>query len=98
MVDCAAERRTHERRDHVVAVGRVLLGCLDNRLLARLGLDYLFGIDLLNSELCAWCGDDVDPADGFRAYEPAGGRRAVFCRIEHVVPWAIKGSRWGAAA
>jgi hypothetical protein len=26
----------HERRDHVVVVGRVLLGCLDNRLLARL--------------------------------------------------------------
>jgi hypothetical protein len=51
----------------------------------------------LNSEPCSWCGDDVDPDDGFRAYEPpAGGRRAVFCRIEHIVPWAIKGSRWGA--
>jgi len=50
----------------------------------------------LNSEPCSWCGDDVDPDDGFRAYEPAGGRRAVFCRIEHIVPWVIQGSRWGA--
>jgi hypothetical protein len=31
-----AKGTPHERRDHVVAVGRVLLGCLDNRLLARL--------------------------------------------------------------
>ena len=32
----AAKGTPHERRDHVVAVGRVLLGCLDNRPLARL--------------------------------------------------------------
>jgi hypothetical protein len=50
----------------------------------------------LNSEPCTWCGDDVHPDDGFRAYEPAGGRRAVFCRLEHIIPWAIQGSRWGA--
>lgn len=50
----------------------------------------------MNSEPCSWCGDDVDPDDGFRAYEPAGGRRAVFCRIEHIVPWVIQGSGWGA--
>ena len=31
-----AKGTPHERRDHVVAVGRVLLGCLDNRLLACL--------------------------------------------------------------
>ena len=29
-------REPRERRDHVVAVDRVLLGCLDNRLLTRL--------------------------------------------------------------
>jgi hypothetical protein len=25
------------------------------------------------------------PATAFRAYEPAGGRRAGFCRLEHVI-------------
>ena len=41
-----------------------------------------------------WCGDAVEPWDGFRAYEAVGGRRAVFCRLEHVVPWAIRGAHW----
>lgn len=48
------------------------------------------------SEPCTWCGTDVEPDDGFRAFEPAGERRAVFCRLEHVVPWAIQGARWDA--
>jgi hypothetical protein len=26
--------------------------------------------------------------------EPNGGRRATFCRLEHVVPWAIRGAHW----
>ena len=43
---------------------------------------------------CTWCGTPVEAEDGFRAYEPAGGRRAVFCRLEHVVPWAIRGAFW----
>jgi len=43
---------------------------------------------------CAWCGDEVEADDGFRAYEPAGERRAAFCRLEHVVPWAIQGPHW----
>ena len=47
-------------------------------------------------ERCSWCGVGVDPDDGFRAYEPAGARRAVFCRLEHVVPWALRGPRWEA--
>jgi hypothetical protein len=38
----------------------------------------------------------VDPDDGFRAYEPAGERSATFCRLEHVVPWAIRGPHWEA--
>jgi hypothetical protein len=38
----------------------------------------------------------VEPWDGFRAYELAGGRRAVFCRLEHVIPWAIRGAYWEA--
>ena len=45
-------------------------------------------------EVCSWCGDDVEADDGFRACEPAGERRAVFCRLEHVVPWVIQGAHW----
>ena len=37
---------------------------------------------------------EVDPDDGFRLYEPAGERRASFCRLEHVIPWAIQGPHW----
>jgi hypothetical protein len=47
---------------------------------------------------CSWCGCDVESDDGFRAYEPAGSRRAVFCRLEHVIPWAIRGAWWDAGA
>jgi hypothetical protein len=46
---------------------------------------------------CTWCGAAVDVGEGFRAFEPAGARRAVFCRLEHVVPWAIRGAHWEAA-
>ena len=46
------------------------------------------------SDPCSWCGAVVDESDGFHAYEPAGSRRAVFCRLEHVVPWAIRGAWW----
>jgi len=38
----------------------------------------------------------VDDEDGFRLGESPGGRRAVFCRLEHVVPWAFRGPRWEA--
>ena len=46
------------------------------------------------SDRCTWCGEGVEVDDGYRAYEPSGGRRAVFCRLEHVVPWAIRGAWW----
>ena len=46
------------------------------------------------SEHCSWCGGEVEADDGYRAYEPAGSRLAVFCRLEHVVPWAIRGAWW----
>ena len=49
-------------------------------------------------ERCTWCGSEVAVEEGFRAYEPAGERRAVFCRLEHVVPWAIQGPHWEAGA
>ncbi len=47
-------------------------------------------------EQCTWCGAEVDRDDGFRAYEATGSRRAVFCRLEHIVPWAIQGPNWEA--
>jgi len=43
---------------------------------------------------CSWCGVDVGRDEGFRATEPEGERMAVFCRLEHVVPWAIQGAHW----
>jgi hypothetical protein len=49
-------------------------------------------------ERCTWCGAEVEADDGFRAYEPEGERRAVFCRLEHVVPWSIRGAHWEAGA
>jgi hypothetical protein len=47
-------------------------------------------------EQCTWCGAEVESDDGFRAYEPAGERRAVFCRLEHLIPWSIQGAHWEA--
>jgi hypothetical protein len=48
------------------------------------------------SERCTWCGTGVEEDDGLRAYEPAGARAAVFCRLEHVVPWEMQGPHWEA--
>jgi hypothetical protein len=48
----------------------------------------------MTSEPCTWCGEDVGPHDGYRLAESPGDRRAVFCRLEHVVPWAIQGPSW----
>src|SRR5204863_174851 len=45
---------------------------------------------------CTWCGVRVEDDDGFRPYEPAGGRRGGFCRRGHVVPSALRGPRGGA--
>ncbi len=51
-----------------------------------------------SAQLCSWCGADVGPNDGYRLAEPAGARRATFCRLEHVVPWTIQGPSWEAGA
>ncbi len=48
------------------------------------------------SESCSWCGVAVDEDDGFRLVRT--GRGAVFCRLEHVVPWVMAGAQLGAAA
>lgn len=42
---------------------------------------------------CSWCGREVSAGDGFRLLEQPGTRRAVFCRLEHIVPWSIRGPR-----
>src|SRR3954453_15183503 len=46
------------------------------------------------SERRSWCGAAVGRGDGFRAAEHPGERMAVFCRLEHVVPWALQGAHW----
>lgn len=51
---------------------------------------------LVRGVSCSWCGAGIDPGDGWRASEPAGERIAAFCRLEHVVPWAIQGAHWQA--
>jgi hypothetical protein len=48
------------------------------------------------AEHCSWCGADVEAGDGFRVYEAVGARKAVFCRLEHVVPWGLQGAHWEA--
>jgi len=50
----------------------------------------------VSDERCSWCGVDVGADEGFRAAEEAGARVAVFCRLEHVVPWAMQGPHWDA--
>jgi hypothetical protein len=45
---------------------------------------------------CSWCGEPLRADEGFRAAEPAAARVARFCRLEHVVPWAIAGAHWEA--
>jgi hypothetical protein len=41
------------------------------------------------SEPCTWCRVPVGDDDGFRLTGTRG--RAVFCRLEHVVPWVMSG-------
>lgn len=43
---------------------------------------------------CSWCGADVDERDCWRAHDVSGEQEVVFCRLEHVVPWAMKGPAW----
>ena len=50
----------------------------------------------LTTEPCSWCGRKVDSGDGYRLGEWPGERQAVFCRLEHVVPWAMQGPHWEA--
>ena len=51
-----------------------------------------------DSDRCSWCDRQVDREDGYRLAELPGERRAAFCRLEHVVPWAMQGPHWEAGA
>jgi hypothetical protein len=48
------------------------------------------------STSCTWCGAPVEAGDGYHVTEHPGARRAAFCRLEHIVPWVIKGAHWEA--
>jgi hypothetical protein len=50
----------------------------------------------LTGSRCTWCGAEVEATEGYRLAEHAGDRGAVFCRLEHIVPWAIQGAHWEA--
>ena len=45
-------------------------------------------------ETCTWCGAEVEDGNGFRGYERTGQGSAVFCRLEHLIPWSIQGAHW----
>jgi hypothetical protein len=47
-----------------------------------------------STERCSWCARPVEREDGYRLAEVPGERRALFCRLEHVVPWAMQGAHW----
>jgi hypothetical protein len=49
------------------------------------------------AEQCNWCGEPVEAGEGWRAFEQPGAREAAFCRLEHVVPWAMQGAHWDPA-
>jgi hypothetical protein len=49
-----------------------------------------------STERCSWCDRPIEREDGWRVGELPGGRRAAFCRLEHVVPWQIQGPHWEA--
>jgi ribosomal protein L24E len=53
-------------------------------------------LSALQHPSCSWCGNEVERDDGFRLAKHAGDRGAVFCRLEHVIPWAIQGAHWEA--
>lgn len=36
----------------------------------------------------------VEADEGFRVADPQNETCAVFCRLEHVVPWGIQGALW----
>ena len=48
----------------------------------------------MSTEACSWCRASVPETDGFRLLDAVHRRHAVFCRLEHVVPWVMQGGAW----
>ena len=48
----------------------------------------------MSESRCSACGAAVAADEGFRLADPEADRHAVFCRLEHVVPWAERGGAW----
>ncbi|MFY9265290.1 MAG: hypothetical protein WAO61_07685 [Solirubrobacterales bacterium] len=40
---------------------------------------------------CSWCGRDLGPDAGFELTDLSTRQRVAFCRLEHVVPWVMRG-------
>jgi hypothetical protein len=47
-----------------------------------------------SSDHCSWCDRTIERDNGWRLSELPGARTATFCRLEHIVPWAIQGAHW----
>ena len=47
---------------------------------------------------CSWCRRALDPGDCWLLALPAEDVGAAFCRLEHIVPWAMRGPGWTTAA
>jgi hypothetical protein len=45
------------------------------------------------SVVCTWCGNEIEPDDGYRLVRHPGDGAAAFCRLEHVVPWVMQGAQ-----
>jgi len=53
------------------------------------------GMTQPSGERCSWCGAaGRTPMTASARSSAEGERRAVFCRLEHVVPWLIRGAHW----
>lgn len=85
MVPAAGEKA---RPGGKCAIGRCTGSCTGGRVPVRVRCG------AMEHTRCSWCGADVPHDDGFRVAEQAGARIAAFCRLEHIVPWAIQGAHW----
>jgi hypothetical protein len=52
----------------------------------------------MSETACSWCGVVIGADEGYRATEPERARHAAFCRLEHVVPWSLRGAKWEAGS
>lgn len=48
----------------------------------------------MSDAACSTCGAAIPNGGGLRLSEPEADRHAEFCRLEHLVAWAGRPSRW----